>query len=177
MPEIIYYVAMSLDGFIATPDGGVAWLADFESGDEDYGYSAFYASIDAVLLGSRTYEQVLTFGEWPYREKPAWVFSRRSDLPARPGVIVTDEHPRRVAADLDARCIRRAWLAGGGALAASFRAAGLITSYIVSVVPVILGGGVPLFGEAGDRERLRLVNNLTFDNGVVQLTYRSMEKG
>ena len=76
--EVVYYVACSVDGLIATPDGGLDWLTPFESSSEDYGYAAFYDSIDSVLVGSRTFEQSLTFGGWPYPGKPAWVFSARS---------------------------------------------------------------------------------------------------
>jgi dihydrofolate reductase len=67
--EIIYYVAASLDGYIAMPDGGVDWLSPYNTANEDYGYSAFYGSVDALIEGSRTYEQVLGFGEWPHPGK------------------------------------------------------------------------------------------------------------
>lgn len=170
MADIVYYVAASLDGFIATPDGGVGWLAPFEASGEDYGYAAFYATVDALLLGSRTYEQSLTFGPWPYEGKPTWVFSHRS-FESGPDVTVTENTPLGVAAELDARGVRRAWLVGGAALAASFRAEGLITEYIVSVMPVILGGGVPLFAGPGSQERLRVVESRTYDDGVVQVRY------
>jgi uncharacterized protein YhfF/dihydrofolate reductase len=171
MPEIIYYVAASLDGFIATPDGGIAWLAPFEAAGEDYGYAAFYASIDALLLGSRTYEQALTFDPWPYPGKPSWVFSGRPLPAAQPGVIVTAQTPRQVAAELEVRGVRRAWLVGGGHLADAFRAEGLITEYVVSIIPVILGAGIPLFGAAGLQENLHFVEHKVYSNGVVQLKY------
>ncbi|PKQ19913.1 MAG: dihydrofolate reductase [Actinobacteria bacterium HGW-Actinobacteria-6] len=175
MPEIIYFVAMSLDGYIATPDGGVGWLAPFEGGPEDYGYTGFYDSVDAILLGSRTYEQVLTFGEWPYAEKPSWVLSSREFEAAAPEIVVTGSSPSAVAEEMRARGIRRAWLVGGAAVASSFRNEGLITEYIVSVMPVVLGGGIPLFGLPGPRERLTLVSEERYDDGVVQLIYRSTE--
>ena len=171
MPEIIYYVAASIDGYIATPDGGVDWLAPFEGGLEDYGYSAFYDSVDAILLGSRTYEQVLTFGDWPYPGKPSWVFSAR-EFPVEPEVTFTHASPVEIAADLDAPGTRRAWLVGGAALASSFRNVGLITEYIISVMPVVLGGGIPLFAKPGPREKLTLVSEMRYEDGVVQLTYQ-----
>jgi dihydrofolate reductase len=185
MPELIYYVAASLDGFIATPDGGIGWLAPFEATGEDYGYAAFYASIDALLLGSRTYEQALGFDPWPYPGKPCWVFSRRPQNRARPEVVVTAQSPGAVASDLDARGIRRAWLVGGGQLAGAFRAEGLIGEYILAVIPVILGAGIPLFGapapdlpvlpEASQLsmpvEALNLIEHKVYSNGVVQLRY------
>lgn len=171
MPAVIYYVATSLDSYIATPDGGVEWLSAFESAGEDYGYSGFYASVDAVLLGSRTYTQCLTFGEWPYPGKPCWVFSWRQIEVAQPGVTLTTQSPLHVTAELRARNLRRAWLVGGGELAASFRAHGLITEYIVSIIPMILGAGVPLFASPGPKENLKLADSKSYPNGVTQLRY------
>lgn len=171
MPEVIYYVATSLDGYIATPDGGLSWLAAFEGSVEDYGYNAFYNSVDVVLLGSRTFEQALTFGDWPYAGKPAWVFTSRRLGSARDDVTVTNRSPTEVVAHLEAQGLRRAWLVGGGSLAGSFRAAGLITEYIVSFMPVILGSGIPIFGGSGSEQRLRLVQTTPYPDGVLQLRY------
>jgi len=169
--EVIYYVAASLDGYIATPDGGVEWLSSFEAAGGDYGYSKFYPSVDAVLLGSRTYEQSLTFGEWPYPGKPCWVFSRRQLTVARPEVTLTAQSPSAVTSELEARHLRRVWLVGGAKLAASFRAEALITEYIVSIIPVILGTGIPLFGAPGPKEDVKLVESTSYQNGLMQLRY------
>ncbi len=168
--EIVYYLAASLDGFIAAPDGSVGWLSQFEGGGEDYGYGDFYASVDALILGSRTYEQVLTFGEWPYANKPCTVATRKRRA-ARPGVAFTDADPRAAAAQIAAGGSRRAWLVGGGALAGSFRREGLITQYIISVMPLVLGSGIPLFVGGGPLEPLKLSSSRAYPNGVVQLTY------
>lgn len=172
VPEIVYYVASSVDGFIATPDGGVEWLAPFESGPEDYGFAAFYESVDAVLLGRRTYDQSLTFGDWPYSGKPCWVFSKRDERVAPPDVEITGRSPADVAAELEARGLQRAWLVGGGALASAFRNAGLITELIVSIMPVVLGDGIRLFAAPGPPRALHLVSRTLYGDGVVQLTYR-----
>ena len=176
MLEIVYYVASSLDGYIATPDGGLEWLAPFEGTDEDYGYSEFYASVDAVLLGGRTYEQVLTFGEWPYPGKPTWVFSGRALEVAGPDTVVTDASPSQVASQLGARGLRRTWLVGGGTLAASFRAADLITEYIVSTIPVILGSGIPIFGMPGPQQRLSVRETTSYPDGLVQSRYVPLDR-
>lgn len=171
MPHVIYYVAASLDGYIAIPDGGLEWLAPFEGKGEDYGYDEFYASIDAVLLGSRAYEKSLTFGGWPFPGKPCWTFSRRGLEAAEPDVIITPKPPVEVMAELEERGVERAWLVGGGALAGSFREHRLINEYIVSVIPVILGEGIPLFTPCGEREYLQLTGSRSYPNGVVQLRY------
>jgi dihydrofolate reductase len=159
--EIVYYVAASLDGFIATADGGIEWLQPFENTGEDYGYGEFYASIEAVLLGRLTYEKCLEFPEWPYAGKPYWVLSKANG-----------NTPSKVVAEMKERAIRRAWLVGGGKLAAAFRAEGLITEHIVSFVPVLLGAGVPLFDGPGATESLKLLGSRAYGNGIVQLRYR-----
>jgi dihydrofolate reductase len=164
-------VACSLDGYIATPDGGIEWLAPFEVSGEDYGYGAFYASIDSVVLGSRTFEQALTFGDWPYAGRPAWVMSKRDLTPPAAEVIVTVSTPEAVVDEVSSRGLSRTWLVGGGALAGSFQAAGLITEYIVSIMPVALGDGVPLLGGAGVRQGLRLLDTVRYADGVLQVRY------
>lgn len=158
--EVVYYVAASLDGFIATREGGIDWLRPFEGGAEDYGYSEFYASVEAVLLGRKTYEQSLQFPEWPYAGKPYWVFSS-----------ATRNTPAAVVQEMRQRGLRRAWLVGGGKLAASFRRERLITEYIVSVIPVILGEGIPLFDGLTGFEALKLLSSRSYPSGIVQLRY------
>jgi len=169
--KIIYYVAASLDGYIATPDGGVDWLSAYGTGDEDYGYAAFYRSVDALIEGSKTYEQALGFGEWPHSGKPCWVCTRRSFEAKHPEVRFTRASPAEVVAELRRSNLRRVWLVGGGRLAASFRAQGLIDEYIVSVIPTVLGSGVPVLGSPGPQENLTLVECKSYPSGLVQLSY------
>jgi len=169
--KIIYYVATSLDGYIATPDGGVAWLSSFENSEEDYGYKEFYGSVDALIFGSKTYEKTLTLGEWPYPNKPCWVFSKRSIQINQPEVNLISQGLSDFLKEILKRKLRRVWLVGGGKLAASFKAEGLITEYIISIIPVLLGGGVPLFGSPGPMEKLERVEYKSYPNGVVQLRY------
>lgn len=171
MTEIIYYVAVSLDGYIAPPDGKVDWLSTYNAGNEDYGYGEFYNSIDALAEGSRTYEQALGFGEWPHPGKPCWVFTRRRLEVKQPEVTFTSATPSEVVAQLRARGLRRVWLVGGAQLAASFRARRLVTEYVLSVIPVFLGAGIPLFASTGPKESLRLVGSKTYPTGLVQLRY------
>jgi dihydrofolate reductase len=169
--EVIYYVAVSLDGYIAPRDRGLSWLAPFESPEEDYGYADFYRSVAAVLMGSQTFRQAAQFPQWPYPEKPCWVFSRQFLHTSLPHVFVTDQSPQEAVAELDRRGCQRAWLVGGGQLAGSFRVQGLITEYIITVIPVLLGAGVPLFGSPALAERLHLVASKIYPTGLVQLHY------
>lgn len=171
MTEVVYYVAASLDGLIATPDGSVEWLAEFEGRDEDYGYAEFLAGVDAVMMGRRTFEQSLTFGPWPYADKSGWVFAQGELRGLPEGVERTTLPPMEFVSRLDGAGVRRAWLVGGGALAGSFHEAGMIDRYIVSLMPVVLGAGVRLLGENGSPARLELESVRPIDD-VVQITYR-----
>src|SRR3569623_855112 len=144
MSEVVYYVATSLDGYIASCGGGIDWLKRYECAGEDYGYAAFYGSVDAVLCGRRTYEQCLSFGNWPFPGRAGWVFSRQGLGSVPPEVTVTAEDPSIILAGLAARGQRRAWL---------------------------VGEGVPLFAPGGRQEQLRLADSKIYDNGIVQLRY------
>lgn len=176
MTQLIYYVAVSLDGFIAPPDGSLDWLAPYNIGGEDYGFGEFYKSVDALIEGSRTYEQALTFGEWPHPGKPCWVVTRRK-LNQNSPVRFTSMAPAELFRHVASQGHKRIWLVGGSQLAASFRSAGLITEYVLSVIPVFLGAGRPLFATAGPVENLRLVESKTYSSGLVQLRYVRVESG
>jgi len=172
MIEIIYYVATSLDGYIATEDGSVDWLSHFDTSGEDHGAGKLNASVDALLLGSGAYEFALKLGQWPASDKPSWVFTRRDLAVLHPSITLTSDTPVQVVKMLAARGFRRAWLMGGGKLAASFHAGQLISRYIISVIPVLLGNGIPLFAShACSMDVLRFVTARPFGSGIVQLTY------
>ena len=173
MLEIVYYVASSVDGFIAPLDGSLDWLAPFEESGEDFGYAAFYESVDSVLVGGRTYRQMLGFAEWPYPGKPTWVFTHAPDGAPMPDVTFTAQTPPEVMAELTRLGMRRAWLVGGGALAGAFQDAGLISEYIVSTMPVLLGSGVGLLGGSGSPDALELVDARQYPHGVQQVRYRA----
>ena len=169
---IVYYVAASLDGFIGTLEGGVEWLAPFEERGEDHGYAEFYGTVDAVLVGGRTYDACLKHGEWPFPGKACWVLTRQDREATRPEVTFTDLDPVEIARELERRGIKRAWLVGGGELAGAFRDAGLIDEYIISHIATILGDGIPIFGFSSGKEDLHLLGSKTYPDGVVQNRYR-----
>lgn len=171
--EVVYYAACSLDGYIATADGGVEWLMPFQTKDEDYGFVEFNKSVDVILMGSRTYEFALSLPRWPEPGKPSWVFTERSLPVAHPTVTLTDEPPMTAVRRLRSEGCQRAWLMGGGALAASFERQQLISHYAISVIPVLLGSGIPLFGPWSEEHTLRLTATERYATGVVQLRYES----
>jgi len=176
-PEVVLYIATSLDGYIATPDGGIDWLASVEKEGLDYGYKAFYDSVDALIMGRVTYEQVLGFGEWPYPGKACWVFGQQiSNGVGNPkDVCVVSDHPETFLAELAASGVKKAWLVGGGNLVSSFANRQLISEYIISIVPVLLGRGIPLFSGPGVMQNLRLEAAKRYDSGLVQMRYRAAD--
>ena len=174
MVKVTYYVAASLDGFIATADGSVDWLEDVNSAGADYGYQAFYSSVDALVMGSKTCEQVMDFGDWPYAGKPSRVLSTRKLIVTSPDITVTSQSPSELMVELKAQGVGHVWLVGGSFTASEFRLRGLITDYIISVIPVIIGDGIPLFRPLDiENEPLTLTDEKSFHNGMVQLKYTS----
>jgi dihydrofolate reductase len=172
MANVILYIATSLDSYIARKDGRVDWLSMVETSDTDYGYADFYQSVDALVMGSRTYEQALGFGDWPYPGKPSYVFTTRNLTSERKDVIFTSAKPDTVIREMDAQGFTRIWLVGGAELTAVFLKFHLVDEYILSVVPTILGEGIPLFLPPIPEEKLKLVELQQYPTGLVQLRYR-----
>ena len=170
MGKIAYYVAASMDGYIADADGGVDWLPQGDA--NDYGYADFYAGVDALVMGRCTYDQVLRFGEWPYAGKPTYVFTGNPPDDNPHGVEFVGIAPASFVQTVAAQYSGTVWLVGGGNLAEQFRCAGVIDEYLVFVIPVILGRGVPLFGGDAPPTALELIATRAFDDGVVMLHYR-----
>ena len=171
MLGITYYVACSVDGLIADQSGGVDWLSRAQVSGEDYGYADFVASIDAMIMGRRSYEQVLSFGDWPYGDTPCWVVSSRKLQQAGASVRPTSAEPQAVAADIRTSGCSHAWLVGGARLAGLFHQHRLITRYIVTVIPTILGSGIPLLSGTDRLADLELEQTIRYDSGVVQSHY------
>jgi len=169
--QLIYYVAISADGFISRPDGRVDWLDPFQSSGEDYDYAAFYESVDAMIMGRITYEQMLGFGTWPYANKRSWVLSSNALATSHPDIAPTSETPAALARRLAAQGHRRVWLVGGAITAAGFERERLITDYIVTVIPLLLGQGRPLIDSTLEPRRLTLAETRRFSNNVLQLHY------
>lgn len=167
--EVILYIAISLDGFIAREDGAVDWLDQFNNSGTDYGYADFYSSVDVILIGRKTYEQVLGFGEWPYPGKTCLVFSRMG-VPEDANIAVESGSPAACVERLRSTPGRDIWLVGGGALIEAFEREDLVDSYVISIMPVMLGTGIRLFDGTMPDKRLRLDRVETFGD-VVQLTY------
>jgi dihydrofolate reductase len=166
------HIAVSLDGKIARPDGSVDdWLAaDYPA--EDFGFDAFLAGVDAILMGRGTYDAVRRHGDWPYPGKPTIVLTARPlDDPVPAGVEARSGDAAAVAAELEGRGCRRVWIEGGGRVLRSMIAIGRLDVLEMAVIPIILGDGVPLFPPGTPETGLRLVSCETKAKGALHLIY------
>jgi dihydrofolate reductase len=176
MGSVIYYVAASVDGMIADTEGGVGFLEPFERSGEEYGYEAFLGHVGAVVMGSGTYEWLLEAGvDWPYSGIEAVVMTgRRLPQPKGGHVAFAAGDPGEVVRALRARHAQDIWLAGGGKLAAAFVEGDLVDEYDLTIIPVVLGAGIPLLarrpGPANAR-RLVLVEHQAYPSGVIRMRY------
>jgi len=165
------FVGTSLDGFIARPNGELDFLPP--GGGEPHGYEEFFASVDALVIGRKTFETVLGFGTWFYGEKPVFVLSTRPLAPAPPGTRVErlSGDPTEIVSELDRRGIQHAYVDGGITIQRFLRA-GLIQRLIVTRVPVLIGEGIPLFGPLPRDIVLEHVATRQYASGLVQSEYR-----
>jgi dihydrofolate reductase len=166
--KTILYIATSLDGFIARKDGSVDWLDKFMSPKEDYGYKEFLDSITTVLMGNSTYKQILSFGEFPYKTKKCYVFSRKANSDDNVTFVKCDvkEFLDKLKSD------KNVWLVGGANLINQFLQDNLIDEFIITIIPTFLGSGIPLFIENNIESQLKLLKMKSYDSGVVQLHYK-----
>ncbi|MFT3923491.1 MAG: dihydrofolate reductase family protein [Myxococcales bacterium] len=169
-PQCSVFIAISADGFIAREDGSLDWLARVERPGEDYGYGAFADSVDALVIGSETYRVALGFPRWPYGDKRCLVLTRR-ELTARHNEEFFDGSVEDLVSQLAAQGARHLYV-DGGAVIRQFLAARLVDRLTLSVIPVLLGSGIPLFGGGNSEQDLRLEQARTFPSGLVQLSYR-----
>ena len=164
------YVGTSLDGFIARKDGRLDFLP--EGGGESHGYEEFFASVDALVIGRKTFETVLSFGTWPYGEKPVFVLSSHplARTPAGATLERLQGTPAVILSTLTDRGYKHLYV-DGGATIQSFLRAGLIQRLIVTRVPVLIGEGIPLFGSLDHDINLRHIKTTQYKSGLVQSEY------
>ena len=164
------FIGISVDGFIARKNDDLDFLPE---DCEPHGYTEFIASVDAIVMGRKTFEKVLTFGAWPYGEKRVVVLSNRPiDLSVVSGGVVEQMagEPAEIVAQLAARGIHNLYIDGGVTIQRFLRA-GMIQRLIITRVPVLIGEGVPLFGSLAHDVRLRHAATRHYPSGLVQSEY------
>ncbi|MFD0690132.1 dihydrofolate reductase family protein [Actinomadura fibrosa] len=163
------FIATSLDGYIARADGDIEWLTSRGEKAGDTGYDDFAAGVDTLVIGRGTYEKVLTFGEWPYEGKRVAVLSTRLPEDADPRVTVHRDLGALMR-DLTGHGARRVYVDGGQVIQAFLRA-GLLDDLTITTVPVLLGGGLPLFGALDGDVGLVHRSTRVLGAGLVQSSY------
>lgn len=175
--KVTAYMATSLDGFIAREDGNLDWLSVVDAAI-DYGYEAYMATIDVVVMGRKTFEKVLTFDEWPYTDKWVVVLSaslKPTDVPTHLGQkveIYADTISKLLAflANSGASCI----YVDGAKVVQSFLKEGLLDEITITRLPVVLGAGIALFGGLSQDIKMQHIKTTAFESGAVQSMYRTI---
>lgn len=166
--EVIAYVAVSLDGYIAGDGGTVGFLEEF--GSDEYNFHGFMDSIGALVMGSATYEQILDFG-WPYGDLPGLVLTTRTlEVPEGVDITFSSGPTAEAIRDFANTAEKRVWVVGGGKVITDGLIGGGIDILELYVMPTALGSGVPLFSEPYGGP-LRVTDQATYNNGAVKLVY------
>lgn len=182
MWKIIVYIATSADGYIARPDGNVDWLNRPRTAG-DYGMRAFYRSIDTILWGRKTYEVALEFQKQGIKgtsfdaKIKNYVFSHQPPQSTPPAIEFITEPIPAFAKRLRATPGKNIWMMGGAGLIASFLDAGEIDEFIIHVIPILIGEGIPLIAPQHRAVPLALCSCRRYSDGVVRLHYSVARRG
>ena len=168
MRKVVLFIASSLDGFIASSDGSVDWLFT----DQDYGYKRVYRSIDTVLMGRKTYAQMVKLWGYQYNEKKGYVFTRSRRSKGNKHVEFISENIPKFVRALRKREGKDIWLVGGAEIATILLNAGLIDRIDLFIHPILIGNGIPLFHAIKPLNKLIFMHKKSFDGGLIQLSYR-----
>lgn len=169
-PRCSVFIATSVDGYIARRDGSIDWLSSVEREGEDYGYKKFVDTVDTIVLGRNTYDFISREAAWPFAGKRVVVLTHRPSA-AKHGEGFFSGKPEALLEQLGKKGAKSVYVDGGNAVR-GFLAAGLIDQLTISVVPLVLGSGIPLFGEGVAENSLVLEESRAFSTGLMQLRYR-----
>jgi len=168
MSSLVLYIAQSLDGYIARKNGSLDWLHDFDDESTTQRYEAFIESVSVIIMGYSTYEKLieeLNTDQWPYYDKQVYVFTHRKlDNPF--GVIFIQDNIKEFVLNLKNTTNKTIWLVGGSNIIKQFMQYGLIDRYIITLIPTILGEGIPLFTNPNETTRLKQIAVTILDKCV-----------
>jgi len=172
--EFVAYLATSLDGFIAREDGGLDWLDCYQGGEEDYGFYEFIGSVDRLVMGRKTFDMVMEFGEWPYGDLPVVVLSHNvvsipEDLQGK--VSCFSGSLEALGEKLGEEGATKVYVDGGQTIR-SFLEANLLAELTLTLVPIILGKGIPLFDQNTAERKLKLISSKSYESGLTQVQYQ-----
>ena len=166
MRKVKLFIASSLDGFIAREDGSVNWLFS----DLDYGYKKFYDSIDTVIMGRKTYEKSLELEKYPFQGKTGYVFTENTEMSKDNNIEFINDVLNFVNYLVKEEG-KDIWLVGGSDIISILINANILNEIILSIHPIILGSGIPLFKDVKREINLQLLNSIKYDSGLMQMYY------
>lgn len=169
--KLSVFCGVSVDGFLARPDHSLDFLD--AGGQEPHGFEDFYGSVDVVVIGRKTFEVVLTFGQWFYGKKQVIVLSSRPlDFSSLKDAVIEQMsgEPAEIAKQLESRGFQHAYIDGGITIQ-RFLSAGCIDRLVITRVPILIGAGIPLFGTLPHDINLRHVETRSYKGGLVQTEY------
>ena len=168
MARVQVYIAKSLDGYIARENGTIDWLPQ----PSESSFNTFYKSIDTVIMGKTTYDQILTFGAYPYQDKKSFVFTRTQKNNDKNVEFVSNV--KKFVNDYLFKSEENIWLVGGGKLIGTFLKLGVVDEIITTVIPILLGKGISLFQDIENDIKLKLVKTERY-GPLVDLHYKVLK--
>jgi dihydrofolate reductase len=172
MSKIILYIAQSLDGFISTTDGGVAWLDQFNNTGDDLGYTNFIKSIDVNIQGANTYKQVLGFDiPYPYSGKTFVLTHSQLEKPKGADIEFFSGDLKELSSKAKEHSKKNVWLIGGASIVQQFLKESLIDEIILFTMPVLLGKGISLFGSDSVSSKVKLTKSKNYSSGIIESHY------
>lgn len=170
--KVILYIATSLDGYIAQPNDELSFLSIVEQEGQDYGYSDFIKTVDAVIVGRKTYDKVISMGfDFPHADKDAYIITR-TPKPNIGSVKFYTDDLKSLVDKLKSEKGKNIFCDGGAEIVNELLKADLIDEFIISVIPILVGNGTKLFNDGRPEIKLELVSVKSFDKGLTQLHYK-----
>lgn len=173
MRKIKLYIAASIDGYIADIEGGLDWLSEYPITSElNYGYDEFFDSVDTVILGGRTYRDILNMDViYPYKDKISYIITRNKTNNPKENIQFILENITETVSELKKQEGKDIWLVGGGEIISMLLDNNLIDEMIITTIPMILGSGMLLFPNTSKESAWQLQNTHSYSNNVLQVEY------
>lgn len=177
MRKIKLYIASSIDGYIANLDGSLDWLSDYPITPElNYGYDKFFESVDTVIMGGKTYRDILNMDViYPYESKMSYIITRNQINNSKENIQFVTDNIIKTVSNLKEKQGKGIWLVGGGELISMLLNYDLVDEMIITYIPTLLGDGVPLFPKSKKESNWKLINSQSYDDGVLTVEYQRIK--
>jgi dihydrofolate reductase len=172
MRKVILYIATSLDGYIAQPNDDLGFLSIVEQEGQDYGYADFVKTVDAVIVGRKTYDKVISMGiDFPHADKDTYIITRTS-RPNIGNIKFYTGDLKTLVDELKSKNGKNIFCDGGAEIVNELLKSDLIDEFIISVIPILVGNGTKLFKDGRPEKKIEFVSVKSFEKGLTQLHYK-----